>query len=185
MDCPSCGEHTRVLESRRADDGAAVRRRRECPSCGRRLTSFERAEAETLFVRKRSGDRRPFDREKLGASLQRAAHKRPIAAGQLEALVDRIANRIRAEGGELDSARVAELCLEGLRDLDAGAYLQFAGVDLADPEAIRAELGKLQGARPPNGGENPANRGYEASGFRPVRVGSSGVTPKNQREESI
>jgi transcriptional repressor NrdR len=185
MDCPSCGEHTRVLESRRAEDGAAVRRRRECPSCGRRLTSFERAEPETLFVRKRNGDRRPFDRQKLRTSLARAAHKRPVGAAQLETLVDRIAARIRAENGELESSRIAELCLEGLRELDAGAYLQFAGVDLADPEAIRDELEHLQQGPASNRGENPANRGVEGGGFRPVGVGSSVVTPKHPREENI
>jgi len=162
-----------------------MRRRRECLGCGRRFTTFERAEPEPLYVRKRGGERQPFQAAKLREALRRAAHKRPVGSAEIDALVERIAARIRAADGELDSERVGELCLEGLRDLDLGAYLQFAGVDLADPDAIRAELSRVRAGGSRDAGENPANRGRAGRGFRPSRVGSSAVTPTNQREEKI
>ncbi|MGH2955539.1 MAG: ATP cone domain-containing protein [Solirubrobacterales bacterium] len=127
MECPACGAETKVLESRRADHGAAVRRRRECRSCGRRFTSFERRAPEPASVLKRSGDRQPFDRAKLGAALARACHKRSVDPRELELIVNRIEAEAQASGGELSADRIGELCLEGLRELDHGAYLQFAG----------------------------------------------------------
>jgi transcriptional repressor NrdR len=127
MECPSCQGQTHVLESRRAEGGAATRRRRECSSCGRRFTTFERRDPEPRFVRKRDGARQPFDRTKLRAALLRAAHKRPVSPKQIEAIVDRIEAAVDESGGELHAERVAEMCLAGLRAIDAGAYLQFAG----------------------------------------------------------
>jgi transcriptional repressor NrdR len=161
VDCPSCSGSTRILETRRADDGRAVRRRRQCPSCGQRFTTFERAEPESLFVIKRDGGRQPFDRAKLRGGLLRAAHKRPVDPADVEALVDRIAGEIRAAGGELPSQRVGELCLEGLQDLDLGAYVQFAAVyrQLADVDAIRAELGRLGADQVAGGGGAAIRRG--------------------------
>jgi transcriptional repressor NrdR len=126
MDCPACEGPTHVLESRRAEAGAAMRRRRECSNCGQRFTTFERV-LIPRFVRKRDGTRQPFDRTKLRAALLRAAHKRPVSPDQVEAIVDRIETAADRAGGELDAERVAELCLVGLRSIDAGAYLQFAG----------------------------------------------------------
>jgi transcriptional repressor NrdR len=146
--CPSCNSPTHVLESRRAEEGAAMRRRRECRRCGRRFTTFERREAEPIKVRKRGGERQRFDRVKLRAALLRAAHKRPVSPAQVERIVDRI--EAEAKDGELEADRIGELCLEGLRELDLGAYLQFAAVyrQLADPEAIREELRRLGSVRP-------------------------------------
>lgn len=146
MICPSCSAETKVLESRRAENGAAVRRRRECMRCGHRFTSFERREPGPLFVRKRSGGRERFDPTKLRASLLRAAHKRPVAAADVEEIVARIAREAEKSGGELPSERIGEMCLEGLRDLDLGAYLQFAAVyrELADLESVRDELERLR-----------------------------------------
>ena len=115
MECPDCQSPTRVLESRRADAGGAVRRRRECARCGRRFTTFERREPEPVYVVKRSGERQRFDRTKLRAALLRAAHKRRVESAALD------------EGGELAAERIGELSLDGLMDLDLGAYLQFAG----------------------------------------------------------
>jgi transcriptional repressor NrdR len=123
--CPSCEAATRVLESRPAPDGA-VRRRRECTACGRRFTTFERREPE-LYVIKRSGDRQRFDRAKLRAALLRAAHKRPVSEGDIEATVARVQREAERAGGELDAERIGQLCVEDLRRLDPGAYLQFAG----------------------------------------------------------
>ena len=125
-----------------------MRRRRECTSCGRRFTTFERREREPIHVRKRGGERQRFDRVKLRAALLRAAHKRPVSPAQVERIVDWI--EAEAVDGELDAGRIGEMCLEGLRELDLGAYLQFATVyrQLADPEAIRAELSRLGSVRP-------------------------------------
>jgi transcriptional repressor NrdR len=149
MDCPSCTQPTRVLESRRAEDGTATRRRRECPSCGRRFTTFERRQREPVHVVKRDGSRQRFDRTKLRAALLRSTHKRQVSAGDVEALVDRVELAIEAGGGELSAERIGELCLLGLRDLDYGAYLQFLGT-LPTPNAENAEPasgGSVRGAR--------------------------------------
>ena len=132
VNCPTCHAPTRVRESRPAPDGAAVRRRRECSRCGRRFTTFERRESGPLFVRKRSGERQRFDRTKLRAALLGAAHKRPVSSADVERLVERIESAVADAGGELGAERIGDLCLEGLRELDVGAYLQFAGT-LAEP----------------------------------------------------
>ena len=126
MNCPLCDSPTKTLETRRVPDGA-VRRRRECTSCGHRFTTYERAVPERLEVIKRDGHRQPFDRDKLRSALIRASHKRDVDPRQLDQIVDRVENTARAAGGELAAARIGELCLEGLRKLDRGAYLQFAG----------------------------------------------------------
>jgi transcriptional repressor NrdR len=128
MKCPDCEAGARVIETRSADGGAALRRRRECPDCGRRFTTYERLEPEVLHVRKRDGKRERFDRLKLRSALLAAAHKRPVRADEIERLVDRIEAAIQDRGGEIPSRGVGELCLAGLRELDAGAYLQFLGV---------------------------------------------------------
>jgi transcriptional repressor NrdR len=125
--CPSCHSPTRVLETRGAPDGTAVRRRRECSRCGQRFTTFERREPEPIYLVKRDGERQRFDRTKLRAALLRAAHKRPVIAADIEAIVDRIELAAADGPGELTSERIGELCLIELRELDWGAYLQFAG----------------------------------------------------------
>lgn len=179
MHCPSCSAaSTRVIESRRVEDGGAVRRRRECRECGHRFTSFERRERPPAWVVKRSGERQPFDRTKLRAALLRAAHKRPVSAAQIEVLVDGIEAEAERCGGELAAERVGELSLDGLRELDLGAYLQFAAVyrQLADLESVRAELERLTRG----GAIVPANRGKTGSAFRPRRRAGSGVTPKRR-----
>jgi transcriptional repressor NrdR len=129
--CPSCRTPTRVLESRRAPDGDAVRRRRECPQCGRRFTTFERRDPEPAHVIKRDGETQRFDRTKLRAALLAAAHKRPVTAVDVETIVDRI-EVAAVDSGELSTERIGELCLTELESLDRGAYLQFLGT-LADP----------------------------------------------------
>lgn len=142
MDCPRCDAGTRVLESRHADGGTALRRRRECLTCGHRFTTFERREPEPAYVRKRDGKRQRFDRTKLRAALLGASHKRPVSARDVEALVNRVEAEVGRAGGELDAERIAALCLEGLRELDAGAYLQFAGtLPNANPEFAAIEPG--------------------------------------------
>ena len=147
MECPRCQQATRVLESRRADDGAAIRRRRACAGCGHRFTTYERRDRDPVFVIKRDGSRQRFDRTKLRAALLRSTHKRQVDATDVEALVDRV--ELAIAGGELHAGRIAELCLQGLRDLDEGAYLQFLGT-LPAPNAQFAESapkGSVRGGR--------------------------------------
>jgi transcriptional repressor NrdR len=127
VNCPRCDSSTSTLETRRADDGQAVRRRRQCSECGHRFTTYERAVPDALEVVKRDGHRQPFDREKLRSGLVRASHKRDVDPRDLDLIVDGIEREARAAGGELSAERIAELCLEGLRRLDRGAYQQFAG----------------------------------------------------------
>ena len=143
MDCPACGAQTKTLETRRADAGGAVRRRRHCSACGERFTTFERREPEPLFVIKRGGSRQRFDAAKLRDGLKRAAHKRPVSAGDIEAIVARIAAEAERAGGEISADAVRELCLDGLSEVDVGAYLQFAGVEVGDLDSVRAELDRI------------------------------------------
>jgi transcriptional repressor NrdR len=127
VNCPRCENPTSTLETRKADGGSALRRRRECNSCGHRFTTYERAVPESVVVIKRNGHRQPFDHEKLLGALIRASHKRDVDPRRLDELVDRVEREARDAGGELAAARIGELCLQGLRNLDHGAYLQFAG----------------------------------------------------------
>jgi transcriptional repressor NrdR len=123
------------LETRRAEDGAATRRRRRCPACGHRFTTYERRDREPIFVLKRDGSQQRFDRTKLRAALLRSTHKRQVSPADVEALVDRVELAIEAADGELATDRIGELCLQGLRDLDHGAYLQFLGtLPTSNPE---------------------------------------------------
>jgi transcriptional repressor NrdR len=142
-----------VLESRRAPDGAAVRRRRECSRCGHRFTTFEHREPDPLYVIKRDGERQRFDRAKLRAALLGAAHKRPVIASDIEAIVDRVELAAEDGGGEVSSERIGELCLGGLRELDWGAYLQFAGTlpsissEAETSEPVPTAAGSVRAAR--------------------------------------
>lgn len=140
MTCPQCQGETRVLESRTAEGGAAIRRRRLCKSCGARFTSFERAAATGLAVEKRDGRRQPFNAEKLRGALTRAAHKRSVSASQVSAAVSRVEAEATANGGLIGAARISELCLEHLASIDRGAYLQFAGTLPITPEITSFEV---------------------------------------------
>lgn len=137
MNCPICDRPTRVRESRSTEAGASTRRRRVCSQCGHRFTTYERRERRPLAVIKRNGERQRFDSTKLRAALLRSTHKRQVSASDVEALVERVAIEIEAAGGELGADRIGDACLEGLRALDHGAYLQFLGT-LPSPEADRA-----------------------------------------------
>ena len=127
MNCPGCDAVTHVLESRGSEGGASVRRRRECTECGQRFTTFERREADPVYVVKRSGERQRFDRDKLRRALLRAAHKRPVSAADVDGVVDRVEAEAIAAGGDVNARRIGGSCMEALRDLDPGAYLQYAG----------------------------------------------------------
>lgn len=130
MRCPFC-EHpdTQVVETREADDGASVRRRRRCLDCDKRFTTYERADLRLPVVVKRSGSRAEFDRDKLRGSMALALRKRPVAAADVDAAVVRIEERLRAMGvRELPSEVVGEAVMEELSKLDKVAYVRFASV---------------------------------------------------------
>ncbi|MEY2588708.1 MAG: transcriptional repressor NrdR [Acidimicrobiaceae bacterium] len=127
--CPACtSDDDKVVDSRTADDGASIRRRRECLECGRRFTTYERVEEVPLVVMKRSGDREPFDRVKIVDGLRAAAKGRPLALDQLDELAAEVEESLRLEGGEVTSERVGRDVLERLRDVDHVAYVRFASV---------------------------------------------------------
>ncbi|HEY1282348.1 MAG TPA: transcriptional regulator NrdR [Acidimicrobiales bacterium] len=129
MRCPACrAEDTKVVDSRTAADGAAIRRRRLCLSCGHRFTTYERVEEVPLVVIKRSGEREPFDRAKVVAGVQAAAKGRPVGPEELDALATDVEDAMRLDGPEVTSAHVGVAVLDALRHLDEVAYLRFASV---------------------------------------------------------
>ncbi len=130
------------MDSRVAEEGAAIRRRRECLHCGRRFTTYERLEELVLAVRKRSGRREPFERAKIVAGARAATKNRPVAAAQLELLAVEVEDCVRLRGVEVSSAEIGQLVLERLRSLDAVAAVRFASVykDFADVRAFQEEV---------------------------------------------
>lgn len=130
MRCPFCRhEDTQVVDSRVSEDGAAIRRRRRCPSCDKRFTTYERVELALPSVVKKDGSRTEFDRRKLVASMKLALRKRPVAADAIEAAVARIEYQLLGSGErEVQSERLGELVMNELRQLDTIAYVRFASV---------------------------------------------------------
>jgi transcriptional repressor NrdR len=130
MRCPFCGhDDTQVKDSRPTDDNAAIRRRRSCPACGSRFTTFERVQLRELVVVKKNGSRIPFDRDKLARSISIAVRKRPVDAEQVEQIVSCIQRRLESSGdAEVSSERIGELVMDSLIDLDKVAYVRFASV---------------------------------------------------------
>lgn len=135
MRCPACGsDDDKVVDSRQADDGTSIRRRRACIACGRRFTTFERIEEIPLVVVKRDGTREPFEREKVASGVRLAAKGRPIEAdggASLDALITAVEDAVRVEGGfEVTSETVGKVVLERLREADPVAAIRFASVYL-------------------------------------------------------
>jgi transcriptional repressor NrdR len=127
--CPWCQSlDDKVVDSRLAEDGGAIRRRRECLACNRRYTTYERLEEAPLWVLKRGGEREPFERAKLIAGVRAATKNRPVTEEQLEDLAQQVEDALRGEGIELTSEQIGRAVLERLRDLDEVAYLRFASV---------------------------------------------------------
>jgi transcriptional repressor NrdR len=128
--CPVCAaDDDKVVDSRAADDGAAIRRRRQCLTCGHRYTTYERLEEVALVVVKRSGEREPFDRAKIALGIQAAAKSRPVSAEQVDELALSVEEGFRlGGGGEVTSEQVGLAVLDLLRDTDQVAYLRFASV---------------------------------------------------------
>jgi len=130
MRCPFCGhEDSQVKDSRPTEDGAAIRRRRQCEGCAARFTTFERIQLRELVVMKSEDRREPFDRDKLLRSVSIAARKRPIDALRLEKLVSGIQRQLETLGeSEVSSQRIGEMVMDGLKGLDSVAYIRFASV---------------------------------------------------------
>ena len=130
MRCPYCSsEDTQVKDSRGAEDGSAIRRRRQCLSCGQRFTTFERVQLRELNVIKRSGRRVRFDREKLTRSVSIAKQKRPMDRDQVENMISSIVRRLESEGDfEIKSRYIGKLVMEALANLDQVAYVRYASV---------------------------------------------------------
>ncbi len=130
MRCPFCSsEDTQVKDSRSAEDGNAIRRRRQCNSCGARYTTFERVQLRELTVVKKSGRRTPFDREKMLRSVTIAMQKRPVTADQVEQMISGIVRRLESLGElEVASDKIGQMLMDGLAGLDSVAYVRYASV---------------------------------------------------------
>ena len=147
MKCPFCGFlDSQVKDSRLTEDGACIRRRRECPECGSRFTTFERVQLRELVVVKKNGDKERFDREKLELSLQLAVRKRPVAPERVEKIVTSIQRRLESSGEtEISSRVIGEYAMEALAALDNVAYVRFASVyrQFRDINTFMEELNSL------------------------------------------
>ena len=130
MRCPFCGhEDTQVKDSRPTEDNTAIRRRRFCPGCGARFTTFERVQLRELTVLKRNNQREPFDRDKLARSMNIACRKRPVDPNRMERVVNGIVRRLESSGeSEIKVDTIGELVMEALAALDQVAYVRFAAV---------------------------------------------------------
>jgi len=130
MHCPFCAnDDTRVIDSRMAEEGASVRRRRECEVCGKRFSTFERAELKLPLVVKKDGTRQTFDIGKVHSGMQKALEKRPVSAEQLEQGVNAVLRAVQEMGeSEIPAGTLGEFVMEQLRNLDGVAYVRFASV---------------------------------------------------------
>ena len=147
MRCPYCGyRESKVVDSRPADEGASIRRRRECLSCEKRFTTYEKVETIPLIVIKKDNTREQYDRSKIEAGVLRACHKRPVSAQQITSLVDEVETDIfNREEREISSQVIGELLMNKLKDLDAVAYVRFASVyrEFKDVNTFMDELKKM------------------------------------------
>lgn len=152
MRCPFCLTlDTAVRDSRPAEDGATIRRRRQCPACGARFTTFERVQLRELTVLKKAGGREPFSRDKLARSVAVACRKRPVSEEAIERLVTGVVRRLESSGEpEIEAKAVGEAVMEGLRALDPVAYIRFASVyrDFTEAQDFAAIAGALGTAEP-------------------------------------
>ncbi len=152
MRCPYCGHHDlKVVDSRDSEVGEAIRRRRECLSCGQRFTTYERIEAVPFYVIKKDGRREDFDPQKLVMGLRKATEKRDISQEKLRAIVDEIEADLRRSGRvEIPSQEIGEMVMDKLRDLDEVAYIRFASVyrEFMDLQQVKKEIEQVLSARP-------------------------------------
>ena len=148
MRCPYCGSlETQVKDSRPTEDSSSIRRRRICPDCGGRFTTFERVQLRELVVVKKSGRRAAFDRDKLQRSVEIALRKRSVAADRIERMVNGIVRQLESQGdSDISTDRIGELVMEGLKGLDDVAYVRFASVyrNFREARDFNAIVGELE-----------------------------------------
>lgn len=149
MRCPFCGQDdTQVKDSRPTEDNAAIRRRRFCPDCGSRFTTFERVQLRELTVVKKNGDKAPFDRDKLTRSLTIALRKRPVDEDRVERIVNSIQRQLETMGeSEIQTRAIGEMVMKHLAELDKVAYVRFASVyrNFVDAKDFEDFVGTLRG----------------------------------------
>ncbi|MDO4268304.1 MAG: transcriptional regulator NrdR [Eubacteriales bacterium] len=147
MKCPYCNaQDTKVIDSRPADDNSSIRRRRQCETCGKRFTTYEKLETMPLMVIKKDRSRETYDRSKIEAGIIHSCHKRPVSTQQINALIDEIENSIfNMEEKEVETSAIGELVMRKLKQLDEVAYVRFASVyrEFKDVNTFMEELGKL------------------------------------------
>ena len=149
MRCPFCGnDDSQVKDSRPSEDNSAIRRRRHCPECGGRFTTFERVQLRELVVVKKNGRREPFDRDKLERSLAPALRKRPVEAERVDRMVTGIVRRLESLGeNEIQATTIGELVMQALSSLDKVAYVRFASVykNFRETKDFENLIGELEG----------------------------------------
>ncbi len=147
MRCPFCeNEETQVKDSRATEDNSVIRRRRSCPECEQRFTTFERVQLREITVLKEGGRKQPFDRDKIIKSMQLALRKRPVELDAIEAQANTIVRTLESQGEpEIKSDKIGELVMDALTELDAVGYIRFASVyqDFRDPEDFNDFLNKV------------------------------------------
>ncbi len=153
MRCPYCGAlDTQVKDSRPTEDASSIRRRRICPDCGGRFTTFERVQLRELTVVKKNGRRAPFDRDKLTRSVEVALRKRAVAAERVERMINGIVRQLESQGdADIPTQRIGELVMEGLKGLDDVAYVRFASVyrNFREARDFNTIVGELEAAPEP------------------------------------
>jgi len=158
MRCPYCGnDDTQVKDSRPTDDSSAIRRRRICPSCGGRFTTFERVQLRELTVIKKSGRKVPFDRDKLARSVNTALRKRAVDPERVERLISGVVRQLESLGEvEITSDQIGEFVMEGLKNLDDVAFVRFASVykNFGKADDFRSFLSELKNGELPTLGED-------------------------------
>ena len=149
MRCPFCGhDDTQVKDSRPSEDNSAIRRRRHCPECGGRFTTFERVQLRELIVVKKNGRREPFEREKLERSLTHALRKRPVEAERVDRMITGIVRRLESMGeNEVQASTIGELVMQALASLDKVAYVRFASVyrNFRETKDFEVLIGEMEG----------------------------------------
>ena len=147
MKCPFCSyRDSRVIDSRAVEDGTSIRRRRECPDCGRRFTTYEKYEETPLVVSKKDGRRELFDAKKLLGGLLKAFEKRPVPYEKVQEIADSVERELRMNGeSEVESSRIGELVMQHLKETDQIAYVRFASVyrQFADVKNFMQELERI------------------------------------------
>ncbi len=151
MRCPFCAhEDSQVKDSRSSEDGAAIRRRRQCEGCGARFTTFERIQLRDLTVVKKDGKRQAFDRRKLERSIELACRKRDIAPERIDRLISGIQRQLETQGDDVAVDRIGEAVMAGLQALDHVAYIRFASVykDFSEPQDFAEIAESVEGIAP-------------------------------------